>query len=709
MKRLPVLFAGLAPLIAAAAAGSQDLAEVALFTRVEGRTVRAAIRIEASAGWSLVHDPVQSADARAPYFELGGEGITWGAVAFPPPTVASIDDGETTASLLVQSGEVVAHALGALAPGADDGGATLSIDGQLVDGEGRLEDLLVEAVTTSGAGADALFAAFPRDLAPPAAPAAAPAALNPFGAGGAQPAVPPEGEEPQRGVTFDWKPTFGDRKADARFFVEYDAERAVGRIEIAIDEAEHYHLYHGPTLDDVAPGQPIATPTELTFVGAGIEWGPVVFPEPELVPGIDGDFNDIDVSAHHGNIVLTVEGKRVAGVEPSGIGVDITGQTCNDMGCVDYAQAVSAKLTKVAEVAPPPAPTTAPVDALPSLGKFLLLAVMWGLITLLMPCTYPMIPITISFFTKQAIAREGKVLSLAVAYGAGIVAIYVLIAVVVGEPIQRFANDPFFNLVIAGVFIFFAMTLFGWINLAPPRFMNTMAAKASSKGGLLGVFLMGLTLVVTSFTCTAPFVGSLLAAGKDQSMLRLVLGMGLFGLTMALPFVALSLFPSRLQKMPSAGQWMNVLKVFMGFVEIAAAMKFLSTADLGWSWGLISKELFLLSWFGIFLIAAMYLFGWINLKGEEDGAIGPGRMVGATASFLFALYCGFLIFGFKMDPLLTAFAPPYSTAGSVGVLGGGGGKGHDALHEVVLDDYEGALALAIDQEKLLLVNFTGWN
>ena len=150
---------------------------------------------------------------------------------------------------------------------------------------------------------------------------------------------------------------------------------------------------------------------------------------------------------------------------------------------------------------------------------------------------------------------------------------------------------------------------------------------------------------------------------------------------------------------------MNTLKVFLGFVELAAALKFLSTADLAWEWGFLSKEVFLILWAGIFGVAAMYLFGKINLKGEESGVISPGRMIAATTTFLFAVYCAFLTMGFKMDPLLTAFAPPYSTAqGQSSEV-----SDHEEPWSMVVDDWEGALARARSEEKLLLVNFTGFN
>src|SRR5262249_14174257 len=180
------------------------------------------------------------------------------------------------------------------------------------------------------------------------------------------------------------------------------------------------------------------------------------------------------------------------------------------------------------------------------LWKFLALAVGWAIFSLLMPCTYPMIPITISFFTKQSAARHASTLSLSIVYGLGIILSFIAIGVLVGPPIAAFAANPWTNLVIGVVFVAFALSLLGLFILQPPQFLMGFASTATQKGGLFGVFLMGLTLCVTSFTCTAPFVGSLIAVGaKGAGMGRLVLGMGTFGLVMAVPFVFLSMLPAK--------------------------------------------------------------------------------------------------------------------------------------------------------------------
>ena len=345
---------------------------------------------------------------------------------------------------------------------------------------------------------------------------------------------------------------------------------------------------------------------------------------------------------------------------------------------------------------------------LASLWAFLLAAVAGGIFALLMPCTYPMIPITISFFTKQAEARGGKVLPLSLAYGFGIIGIFVLISVLVGPVILTFATHPVTNLIIGGLFLVFALALFGLINLNPPQALMRVAGSASSQGGFVGVFLMGATLVVSSFTCTAPFVGSLLslgAAGGDGGGIgKVALGMAVFGLTMAIPFVFLSLAPGRIQKLPQSGAWMERLKVTLGFVEVAAALKFISNADVIWrqldgsvmgiEWGFLSRERFLLLWAVIFIAAAIYLLGF--LPGKRLPRAGGGRLISAIGLTAFAGYCGYGYQGGKMDTIMTAIIPNYSIGGHV-----------ESLHAVVVDDLDAAREQASASGKLLFLNFTG--
>ena len=331
------------------------------------------------------------------------------------------------------------------------------------------------------------------------------------------------------------------------------------------------------------------------------------------------------------------------------------------------------------------------------LWSLILLCIGGGLIALVLPCTYPMIPITFSFFTKQADARGGKVLPLALAYGAGIVLIFIAIGVLVGPIIIEFASHWVTNLVIGTAFVLFAFVLFGWINLQPPKSVMAAAGKASNVGGLLGVFLMGATLVVTSFTCTAPIVGSLLAgvAQGGVSTFEVAIGMGVFGLTMATPFVLLALLPGKVKQMPSSGEWMNTLKVSLGFIELAAALKFFSNVDIVLDWKLLPREAFLFVWAFMFALMALYLFG--ALRGAAQ-LTSPSRLRNASGIAVLALsfYCVAGASGLRLDFVMTAFEPPYQI------------RSVDE-HVIVKDDHQAAAALAREQKKYLLVNFTGFN
>lgn len=327
--------------------------------------------------------------------------------------------------------------------------------------------------------------------------------------------------------------------------------------------------------------------------------------------------------------------------------------------------------------------------------KLIFAAIAAGLFALLMPCTYPMIPITISVFTKQAEARGGNVLPVSLVYGAGIVSIFVLIGVVVGPAIVPFATHWLTNVVIAAFFIVFAFSLFGWITLEPPRFLMNAAGRAQTHGGYVGVLLMGAALVVTSFTCTVPFVASLLALASQGGLPQVVVGMGVFGLTMAIPFVALSLVPGKIRGIPRAGNWMNTLKVYLGFIELAAAMKFISNVDLvineGPVW--LSRSTFLWAWAAIFAGAAIYLLRGFFVPSENAGL---KRVAGTAVTVALAGYFSYGALGYNLDSVMTAIAPPRSEAET------------GAKHEIIKDDYEKAIAVAKAADKLVLVNFTGF-
>jgi thiol:disulfide interchange protein DsbD len=312
-----------------------------------------------------------------------------------------------------------------------------------------------------------------------------------------------------------------------------------------------------------------------------------------------------------------------------------------------------------------------------------------------MPCTYPMIPITVSYFTKQAEARHGRVLPLSLTYGAGIVLIFILVGALVGQPIIKFAQNGWVNLALCAAFIYFALALFGIYELKPPRFLMNATSGASTKGGYVGVFLMGVALVVATFACTFPVLGMLLAltATKEGAHYGLVtLGMGVFGLTMAVPFVVLSLIPGKLQAMPRSGEWMNMIKVVFAFIEIAMALKFFSNADMVWGWKILPREPFLFIWFGIFLVAGLYLVRQ-SLKGGL-GKVARGRLAWGLATLALAVYLLYGAVGKPLHPFMSNFEPNYS-------------KHEIPRHTVIEEDYDKAISVAKVKKKRVLVNFTG--
>ncbi|MEW6071638.1 MAG: cytochrome c biogenesis protein CcdA [Planctomycetota bacterium] len=495
----------------------------------------------------------------------------------------------------------------------------------------------------------------------------------------------------------------GGPNVQAALYTRVDGATIRAAVEVEI--APGWHIYHSELGNPEAVGQP----TTVDLGGEGILWGAAVFPAPEEIdqgfPGKDG--KNVWIWGHEGTIVLYAAGTLAGGAGGADATASLSGLAC-EMSCVPWSlelrtqgrgsDALFAAFPAAdRETAAGPgagAGATAESTLPRNLWLFLLACIGGGLFALVMPCTYPMIPITISFFTKQAAARRRSVLPLALLYGAGIVLIFVLIGVFLGAPIIEFASHEITNLVIGLLFVYFSFVLFGVILLQPPRLLMKAVERAQTTGGLLGVFLMGATLVVSSFTCTAPIMGTLLAlGGADGDLPRLVLGMAVFGLTMAVPFVGLSLVPGRLQALPRSGEWMNTLKFFLGFVELAAAFKFISNADVklheGPRW--LPRDVFLGLWGVLFLLAALYLFGWIFRHG--GGRAGTIRRGSGVLALAFAGYSFYGAAGRPLDYVMTAIAPPFSTA--------------IATWPLFADDYDGALAAARAEGRLLLVNFTG--
>jgi thiol:disulfide interchange protein len=708
---LAILLAWTLP--SAQAQGQDNKASSKLYAREKGDEVEIAIQVRLDPGFHLYHGPTQAdtgdegAGGLPTVVEFEAEGFTIGPVVYPTPEREKVKIADDVFTSLEHKGTFVLHARGKRTkPDAKIADIRATITGLTCDAKGctRYE----EELSSQGAGADALFAnmpasapaSAPQDGARPAPAPAPQVAAKPAPApppqDGANPAAPPAAKA-------------NAQKVSSKLFARANGDDVEIAIEVKVEPG--YHVYHGPAKTDTGDEGAGGKPTVVEIDAEGFEIGALVYPAPEKVAVKIGE-ETFTSNEHLGTFVLHAKGKRTqASAKLEEITARITGYVCDAKACTDYAEdlAFAGPGTDAAFAAPVAQPARAADPSTPAssgLWIFLLSAVGWGLFTLLMPCTYPMIPITISYFTKQASQRQGSTLPLSLAYGIGIVATFVLIGIVIGPPIVIFASHPLTNLVIGLMFIFFALALFGAVNLQPPAFLLNLAGQASAKGGLGGVFLMGALLVVTSFTCTAPFVGTLLSAGASSGagVGRVALGMAVFGLTMAVPFVGLSMIPGKVKAIPRSGEWMHTLKVTLGFVEIAAALKFISNVDIVWEWHWLSRELFLALWVAIFVATALYLFGMIRLKDEGTTEVSPARMLAGLFFLTLSLYCGYGALGNRLDSIMTAIVPPYSN--SLSVLQGGKSRNQESW-PIVIDDYEVALAQAQAEGKLLLVNFTG--
>lgn len=296
---------------------------------------------------------------------------------------------------------------------------------------------------------------------------------------------------------------------------------------------------------------------------------------------------------------------------------------------------------------------------------FMIIAFLAGLAALLTPCVFPMIPMTVTFFTGRAKSRIGGIRNASI-YGFSIIAIYTVAGTAVAS-IQgpEFANwlsthwipNVFFFL----VFIFFAFAFLGMFELTlPSGLVNKMDAKAD-KGGLTGIFFMAFTLVLVSFSCTGPIVGSILISSAGGALLKPILGMFSFALAFAIPFTLFAIFPEWLNSLPKSGGWLNSVKVVLGFLELALAFKFLSIADQVYHWGILDRDIYLAIWIVIFALLGFYLLGKIKLPHDSPlDYIGVPRLMLAITTFVFVVY---LIPGLWGAPLkaLSGYLPPMAT------------------------------------------------
>ena len=340
----------------------------------------------------------------------------------------------------------------------------------------------------------------------------------------------------------------------------------------------------------------------------------------------------------------------------------------------------------------------------------LLAGMIGGLLALLTPCVFPMIPLTVSFFTKRSGSRS-KGITNAIIYALSIIIIYVtlgfLVTVTLGsDALNAMSSNAFFNLLFFIIFFIFALSFFGAFEITLPNWMINKADTASDRGGLLGIFFMAFTLSLVSFSCTGPIIGTLLVeAAHGRSYLGPIAGMTGFALALALPFALFAAFPSWLNSLPKSGGWLNSVKVTLGFLELALAMKFLSNVDLAYHWGLLKRELFITLWIVIFGMMGFYLLGKIRFSHDSEVQhIGIGRLLFAILSLGFTIY---LIPGLWGAPLklISGFPPPefYKEWLSEG------SSNHCPHNLNCYHDYEAGMQYARMQKKPVMVDFTGWS
>ena len=489
---------------------------------------------------------------------------------------------------------------------------------------------------------------------------------------------------------------------------------------------EKWHLYATEMPED----GPL--PTEFTFLDVTAR-GPLT--HSELITGFDPIF-EMELS-YFDNTATFYQTVVVADESVQDIAVDLIYQACDDKLCIFRDEqllislsgdsqeqqledltaltADSEKKLKIELKNTDFLTTNSDQDSgSSSIWNIFLLGFFGGLIALLTPCVFPMIPLTVSFFTKQS-STKSQGLTNALLYAFFIVLIYALLSMpfhfldsINPEILNTISTNIWLNIFFFLIFLFFAFSFFGYYELSlPSSWANRLDFASNKAGGFIGIFLMALTLAIVSFSCTGPILGSLLAGSLSSTggATQLSMGMTGFGLALALPFGLFALFPNLLQSLPKSGGWMNTLKVILGFIELALAIKFLSNADLVAHWGILKREIFIGLWILIFVVMIAYLFGLFRFPHEpKKPTLGTGRILLAVVSLSFVIY---LVPGILPNSssnslkLLAGFPPPtfYSIYAQ---------ESDCPLNLDCYKDYDKGITVAKAANKPILLDFTGW-
>lgn len=347
-----------------------------------------------------------------------------------------------------------------------------------------------------------------------------------------------------------------------------------------------------------------------------------------------------------------------------------------------------------------------------NLFTIFLLGLGGGLIALLTPCVFPMIPVTVSFFTNRASNRHQAIKN-GLIYGLFIFLIYVAASLpfhIVGnvqpEIFNNISTNAWLNILFFAIFIVFAISFFGYFDITLPSSFAGKADARSGLGSVGGIFFMALTLVIVSFSCTGVILGTLLVGTASDGAWSLTAGMAGFGTALALPFALFAMFPNWLKSLPKSGGWLDTVKKVLAFVELALAFKFLSNADLVQHWGLLKREVFIGIWFLIAVGLGLYLWGWLKLPHDYRGQkISLGRKILGSLAFIFALYLvpGLTPTAHANLKLLSGFPPPMSYS-----VYSQREQNESHVEPAVVNNYEKAVQLAREQNKPILIDFTGW-
>lgn len=470
--------------------------------------------------------------------------------------------------------------------------------------------------------------------------------------------------------------------------------------EAAIDPGWYLYSQHiGGTEDDIRP-----VPTSfmfeenkaVSFVGEVEETGE------HVIEKNDPLFDSLYVKKFSGGAIFT---QLVTVTSPAAvIKGSLEYMTCDDEKCLP-PQLVDFSFGEAAVSAVTPGSQHQANDRT-LLGIFIA-GFLGGLLALITPCVFPMIPMTVSFFTKSS-KTKAKGVANAITYGVSIIVIYVLLGFIVtkalgADALNAMASNAFFNLAFFVIFIVFAISFFGFFEITLPSSLVNKMDKASDKGGLLGIFFMAFTLALVSFSCTGPIIGTLLVeAAMRGNNLGPLTGMFGFSLALALPFGLFAAFPGWLNSLPKSGGWLNAVKVILGFLELGLALKFLSNVDLAYHWGFLKREIFLGIWVLISLLMGLYVLGII--KFPHDGKVkrfSPVRIALAMPIFAFMIYLIPGLNGAHLK-LLSGFPPPtfYSIRDN----------GSKCPHDInCFKDLEEGIAYARLVRKPVLVDFTGWS